>query len=170
MSTRPGLGRVVRALRWAGVGIVAAVLWPSWLGGVFGIVLVEGHSMEPTLRDGELVLTHERGSYSPGDAVVYRVPAGEFGAGALVVHRIASVDASGRFTMLGDNRVTTDQWRPRASDVRGEVVLAIPVVGRLLANHLLRWMLAATVGLASAILCWPRACPGPMPDRANIAA
>ena len=40
-------------------------------------------SMEPSLKNGDLVLALKNTSYAAGDVVAYRIPEGEPGAGAL---------------------------------------------------------------------------------------
>lgn len=114
------------------VGIWAMTLRPTSLGGPATYVVVRGDSMLPTFRSGDLVILQTAVGYAPGDAVGYHVPGGEIGESALVVHRIASGDGQGGFTMLGDNNPAPDPWVPRESDVAGRAWLVIPGVGRLI--------------------------------------
>ena len=72
---------------------VAWFLWPSFLGGSSQLILVQGHSMEPTYAPGELVLLNTDFSPDVGSVVVFHIPEGELGAGALVVHRIVGLRA-----------------------------------------------------------------------------
>jgi signal peptidase len=82
-------------------------------------VVVKGTSMQPTLYEGDLALLRKHSEYQPGDIVAYRVPEGDEGEGAVIIHRIVSGDAESGYTLLGDNRDSEDRWHPRASDVVG---------------------------------------------------
>lgn len=110
---------------------VAWLAWPSALGGDVTYVLVSGTSMEPGLHTGDLVLVRARSGYEVGDAVAFRVPAGEVGAGSIVIHRIVGGDERGYVTQ-GDNRDRPDLWRPAADDVVGERYLLVPGLGSAL--------------------------------------
>ena len=79
-------GRPVRRVPVVGrlrvmLAVGAVLLWPAPLGGVVGLTVVSGHSMEPTYHSGDLVITARQPSYAAGDIVSYVVPAGEFGGG-----------------------------------------------------------------------------------------
>jgi signal peptidase I len=95
-------------------------------------MIVRGDSMEPTYFLGDLLLIAAQPAYSVGDPVAYHVPAGEPGAGMLVVHRIAGLAPDGGFVMRGDNNPVDDPWRPDGKLIAGRVVLAVPKVGQLL--------------------------------------
>lgn len=134
-----------RVVAWAAVLTLGWLLLPTQYGGHVATTVVSGHSMEPTYWTGDLVVTWRGSEVSPGDVVVYRVPAGEPGEGLHVVHRVVSVDASGRLTMLGDNNDEVDMWTPSEVDVVGEVVASVPQGGR--------WMQLLLSPLALAMLC-----------------
>jgi signal peptidase I len=138
------------ALTAALVAVWFVLFRPSALGGWVTYVVIRGDSMLPTYEPGDLVVLTPRASYGDGDVVGYRVPAGELGAGLLVVHRI--VDAAGdRFILRGDNNPAPDPWEPRAHDVAGTVVAAAPGLGRTLA-----WIRqpAVIAAAAAAIVVW----------------
>jgi signal peptidase I len=127
-----------RAWNYATWGLTAAVLlaWvlllrPTGLGGDATYVVIRGNSMEPAYETGDLVIVRAAAAYGIGDAVAYRVPAGEIGAGTLVIHRIIGGDPGLGFTMRGDNSSGEDPWHPRAADVVGRAYLAIPMLGRV---------------------------------------
>lgn len=117
------------------VAIVAfwvAILRPVSLGGPTGYTIVSGRSMEPTLRNGDLVVTFRQGSYAVGDVVVYEIPASEPGAGVQVIHRVVGGSEVAGFVVQGDNKDGVDPWRPQVGDVVGEVRLTMPRAGLVL--------------------------------------
>jgi signal peptidase I len=114
--------------------IALVVVWfvllrPVALGGSAGYEIVTGHSMEPLLHTGDLVVTQSQAAYGVGDLVVFRVPNGQLGAGSSVVHRIVGGDGTGGFTTKGDNNPSADPWHPRASDVIGRSWIQLPGSG-----------------------------------------
>lgn len=102
------------------------MLRPAYLDGPASYLMVSGHSMEPTLYTGDLAVMREQGSYHPGDIVAFRIPSGEPGAGAVVIHRIARLTANGGFLMQGDNKKHPDPWQPSADDVVGKMWFSVP--------------------------------------------
>jgi signal peptidase len=145
-SRRAGLRRARRLAGWA-VTIALVALWivflrPTFLGGPASYVLVSGTSMQPTLHGGDLVLAAKKPSYEQGDVIVYKIPEGEPGAGALVIHRVIGVTAAGGYITQGDNRETRDPWQPTATEVQGKMRLHLPRVGLAFA------FLQTTMGLA----------------------
>lgn len=103
-----------------------ALVWPQTFGGPTAFVGVDGDSMNGTYVDGDLIVVREQGSYDVGDVITYRVPAGEFGAGAHVIHRIVGGDAEAGFRTQGDNRDRPDEWRPRPTDILGASWVRVP--------------------------------------------
>ncbi|MFB9618673.1 signal peptidase I [Brooklawnia cerclae] len=149
------IGSVARAVA---LVFVVLALWPATWGGLTGLTAVYGHSMEPTYRTGDLVVTVRAPSYHVGDVVSYKVPEGQPGAGGRVIHRVVSVDASSGtevYTTKGDNNSSADEWRFGADDVLGRAVLRVPSAGRLLGPGLLPWFLAVVCGAAVIVLLWP---------------
>jgi signal peptidase I len=127
-------------LRHATYALVAGMLlgWllllrPTALGGPASYVFVTGVSMEPTLRTGDLVVLHEADAYAPGDVVAFRVPEGQPGEGALVIHRIVGGSADTGFVMQGDNVRAPDDWHPAGSDVVGRQWFHVPGAGTVVA-------------------------------------
>ena len=112
----------------AGAGLLWAVL-PQSLGGQIASVKVDGQSMEPRLSPGDLVTLRRADSYRLGDVVSYRVPKGEFGEGAQVIHRIRGGDGTSGFVMQGDNRRLPDDWHPRNGDIVGKAMFHVPAAG-----------------------------------------
>ena len=122
------LRRIARTLLvLALVAFWAVALRPPFLGGPASVVLVSGSSMEPGLHTGDLVLARRQDSYRVGDVVAYRVPAGDVGAGAVVIHRITGGSPERGFVLRGDNRTTDDQWRPRPTEIMGRHLVDLPL-------------------------------------------
>jgi signal peptidase len=108
----------------------AVTLRPASLGGPATYVVVRGDSMLPGFHSGDLAILQAGRDYERGDAIGYRVPAGEVGAGQVVVHRIVGGDGQAGYVMEGDNNPAPDPWLPREGDVAGKVWLLLPGVGR----------------------------------------
>lgn len=123
------------------LAVPLAALWaitfrPQSLGGPADYLIVAGTSMEPTLSPDDLVVVRERPSYDTGDVVAYHVPEGHPQAGAQIIHRIVGGNPHDGYVTRGDDRDTTDLWRPHPDDIIGERRLHIPAVG--LAVRLIR--------------------------------
>jgi signal peptidase I len=103
-----------------------AVLRPSVMGGPATYVWVSGISMEPTLHDGDLAVIRVREVYRRHDVVAFRVPRGQPGAGAIVIHRIVRGSAEEGFVTQGDNKDVVDMWRPRTRDIIGGLWFRLP--------------------------------------------
>ncbi len=130
---------------------VAVWLWPARLGGATTLVVVAGHSMEPTHRFGDLAVARKGQPARVGDVIVYRVPAGEPGAGGTVIHRVVGGDGAGGYVTRGDNSSHDDIWRPTDREVVGRVEHVIPSGGTVLMR------LVSPLGIASvatAVLLW----------------
>ncbi|MHB8959717.1 MAG: signal peptidase I [Candidatus Limnocylindrales bacterium] len=128
------------------VGVWFVLLRPVALGGPAGYEIVAGHSMEPLLHTGDLVVTQSQAVYHVGDLVVFRVPSGQLGAGSSVVHRIVGGDGTGGFTTKGDNNPSADPWHPRASDIIGRSWIQLPGSGAWLLVLRKPLVLAAILG------------------------
>ena len=139
---RIGFGRANKALTLALVVIWVLFLRPTFLGGPATYVLVSGTSMEPALSSGDLVLTARKAAYVRGDVIVYRIPADQPGAGALVIHRVIGGSTTAGYVTRGDNRESKDPWRPKAEDISGATRLHVPRIGLLFS------FLQTTTGLA----------------------
>ena len=62
--------------------------------------ICEGTSMNPTLKDGEIVLVDREGPIEVGDIVVARHPIEH---GTEVVKRVARINERGHYYLVGDN-------------------------------------------------------------------
>jgi signal peptidase I len=155
--------RLARFAGWVAIAVIV-VAWgllfrPQFLGGPAAYVMVSGTSMEPVLHTGDLVIAHRRSHYRVGDTVLYRVPKGETGAGALIIHRIIGGSRRSGWMVKGDNRDTPDLWRPKSNEVIGSRWVRVPAVGRVLAYAMtplglasLSTVLALLFGLPAAVL------------------
>jgi signal peptidase len=117
-----GAGFVILIALWA------AFLMPATIGGRASFVIVNGGSMEPALRDGDLTLLRRQANYAPGQIVAFRA------GGGVAVHRIQSVQPDGTYVMKGDNKERIDPWLPSDENVLGKVMLRVPLVGRVIQN------------------------------------
>jgi signal peptidase len=109
-----------------------ALLRPIGLGGSANYVTVSGESMEPTMFDGDFVVTRQQDDYQVGDVLVYKIEEGEVGAGGLVIHRIIGGSMAEGFVTQGDNRDKADLWYPTEDEIIGEAWLEIPRAGQYL--------------------------------------
>jgi signal peptidase len=119
---RRTLGALAAAL------LIAAGWWflaPAQLGGGTGYVVVKGNSMEPALREGDLVVTRRASGYAAGDVVLYEA---QTLGGAPVLHRIVGAEG-GTYTTRGDNRDKDDPDRFTSDAVRGALWFSVPAVG-----------------------------------------
>ena len=148
MTAEPALGRARRTgpppkalkqvVAWLiTVGIVAA--WftgmrPQALGGPTAYVGVSGHSMLPTLHQGDLTIVKRHAHYKVGDIVAYTIPKGEAGAGLKIIHRIVGGDGQHGYVTQGDNNGYTDVWHPTDHQVVGRVSMRLPGVAGLLSK------------------------------------
>lgn len=108
----------------AALVIGAFFFWPERFGGNTTLVLVSGNSMEPTLRNRDLVFAHSSSDHQVGDVIVYPIPDGQPGAGSFVIHRVIGGDGTSGYVTQGDNRTTPDPWRPTDDEVVGHVFVS----------------------------------------------
>ncbi len=144
-------------LSWLLLALFVVALWPAVWGGITGVTIVDGQSMEPVYSSGDVVLTLRMPSYAVGDVISYQVPAGQNGAGGRVIHRIIATDDSGDkpvFTSQGDNNDSVDPWKFGTADVMGQAMLRLPGLGKVFSGSN-GVMLGAAVGLGVMVLLWP---------------
>ncbi len=142
----------------------AWLLWPASLGGRAQFIIVQGTSMEPMYHNGDLLYARKSGNYAPDDVAVYTIPEGDSGAGALVVHRIVSEDAAGRYRFKGDNRESLDDAQPSQSDI---VAKPVANLGQLPTRLIILtpFFLSIVFGAAVAWFLWPsKAAKKPAPE------
>jgi len=89
----------------------------------YGAAVVLSGSMEPEFSKGDLIIVKQSETYKTKDIVVFQ------DNGALVVHRIISLDADTVITK-GDANNTAD--KPiTASAIKGKVLFSVPFVGNI---------------------------------------
>lgn len=149
--------RTVQWMLLAALLPLAFLFWPQSLGGKAAYVKVDGHSMDPTYHMGDLAIVRKQSSYNVGDPVAYRIPKGEFGAGAMVIHRLVGGDGARGFVTKGDNRTIADEWHPRTGDVVGKVMYVAPAMGDKLAELTRPINVGGLVGgLTVLVMLWPK--------------
>lgn len=126
-----------KALNWGVFALVMVGLYalagPTALGGSASYVIVDGTSMEPTYRDGDLVIAYAGASYDVGDVIVYDAPVRDTESQDLefnVVHRVVD-RVEGGYRTQGDNRGEPDGWIAADDAVYGSVRLHVPYGGRI---------------------------------------
>jgi signal peptidase len=128
------LAKVVGGVVLAALLVTAVfLLWPLASGQPSRVIIVSGHSMDPTFHTGDMIIVLPADHYERGQVVPYRVPKGDPGEGGLVIHRIVGGDAASGFVMKGDNNPAPDIWSPKPADMVGRQVLLIPRVGLYMA-------------------------------------
>lgn len=134
------------------VGVWSVTFRPVALGGPASFVGVDGTSMLPAMRKGDMALTRRHATYGVGDVIAYRVPKGEAGEGNNIIHRIVGGNGRTGYTTKGDNNSYTDIWHPTDRDVIGVVWMRIPRGASTLARLRTPGVLAIFVGLTSFVV------------------
>lgn len=140
------------------VAIALVVLWPAQYGGITGLTVVHGESMEPVYYTGDLVVSVKFPTYAIGDVISYTVPTGQDGAGGRVIHRIVSIDESSGspiLTTLGDNNLGhTDPWVIGPQDVMGKALFSVPGVGDLIGGVSNPLLIGLICGVLVTVVLW----------------
>ncbi|WP_322496804.1 signal peptidase I [Chloroflexus sp.] len=151
------LGRTVIG-RWLGglaILLGLALIWwlfaPRSLGGVAQFVVINGNSMAPLYRRGDLVITRAADDYALGDIVTYRHP--EIG---LVIHRIIGQDGE-RWRLKGDHNDFVDPYEPLTTEIEGRAWLHIPWLGSGLVLARQYWWLIILALAGGMVMAQPRA-------------
>lgn len=122
-------------------------LAPTQLGGAVTYVIVDGNSMEPRFRFGDLVLVRTESAYGAGDAVVYR----NAEMGRYVFHRIVGTELS-QYILKGDNNSWLDSYQPVQDEIIGKLWVHIPKAGKVVEWVRLPINMALTVALLGGVL------------------
>ena len=155
-------------LAWWAVAIVLvagglAAARPQSLGGSIAYVAVEGDSMVPTLRSGDLAIVREHGEYEVGDVVVYMRPTAR-GAEQRMIHRIVGGSEETGFITRGDNNDADDSDRTPPDEIIGSMWVRVPGAFGWLGTTVATGVLVsvALLGLALAVLPRRRRRPPPV--------
>ena len=100
-------------------------LAPIQIGGPLTYAMVSGHSMEPQLHTGDLVVTKQQSRYKVGDDVIASV------MGGFVIHRVVHIQGASLRTK-GINNQVADSWTLRSNQVLGKLIFAFPGAGSVL--------------------------------------
>lgn len=119
----PGFGRRLGLVLLLGLGALGLVLAPSRFGGSMTYAVVTGHSMEPLMHDGALAVARARPEYHVGQAVIYDRYGGH------VMHRLIFYEPGHGWVTRGVNNNWADGWFVPDDNIRGEVILSVPMVG-----------------------------------------
>lgn len=147
---RPRSVRILVTVEAVVLALVAAFLIlgrAGFVGGPFSYVVVSGHSMEPGLHTGDVVVLKRGPGYRRGEVIGYKVPKGGPGAGLIVIHRIIGGGPRDGYIMKGDNKTGPDPWRPQPSNVVGREILTVPEIGLWIAYLRTPLGIAALAGL-----------------------
>jgi signal peptidase len=128
---RSRLRTIVNLASFAALVGLLLVTWPQSLGGLVAYIKVSGHSMEPTMHLGDLVVIRSESQYHLGEVIAYRVPPGEVGAGVTVIHRIVGGGVRAGFVTRGDHNHYDDPWRPRPAQIVGARWARLPGAANL---------------------------------------
>jgi len=150
LSASPVRQKLGRVRPVAGIALTLAVLATAWwllappkLGGATSFTNVDGSSMLPKLERSDLVAVRESKSYEVGDVVAYRSPL----IHRVVLHRIVSIRADGRYVLKGDNNSYLDPDHPDRSQIVGKLWFHIPTAGRAVEALHVPWVVAAVAAM-----------------------
>ena len=126
------------------------LLWlflPTNLGGSTSFIVVNGRSMEPIYRSGDLIITRRQMECRIGDIITFAARDPQTGRiSGNVVHRIRSGSPDDGFITRGDNKSDDDPWRPKLDDILGKVWFHIPRAGQLVVQARTPRTLAILIG------------------------
>lgn len=109
------------------VCVLLVVLFaPTQLGGATTYAIITGNSMEPSFKEGDLVLLRLSAVYLLNDIVLYNQP--ELGP---VFHRIVATE-NNRFILKGDHNTWTDSYHASQQDILGKYWFSVPWLGSVL--------------------------------------
>ena len=165
--------RFVTAAAYAGVTAVLLLLAVALVPKLFGYhtYVVRGSSMEPSLSNGSVAVTHPTSprALQTGDVIAYR----SSDTSAPVLHRIVAVsegaDGELLFTTQGDANAKPDATPIALGGAGDELVYSVPYAGYILdfAAGTLGGMLfvAVPIGLLMGLAIRDRLAPSPRPGR-----
>lgn len=90
----------------------------------YKVIGVQGESMSPTIKRGDLILITRPVDPGVGDIGVFQVD------GKIVTHRIVDITPQGEFVTQGDANATPDDWSGAQVRLVGIYRARIPWIGR----------------------------------------
>ena len=91
----------------------------------FGLAVVRGVSMEPTLREGERLLIRYAATPQPGRLAVVRLPPDPSGPRPVAVKRLSHSDADGWWVERDNPAYGVDSWQVGALPSEDVVALVL---------------------------------------------
>lgn len=88
-------------------------------------------SMEPTIKQGSIILIKETDDIENGDIITIKTEDTE----SIVTHRVVKINGEGKdlyFTTRGDANNTDDSFKVKPSMVEGKVIFSIPYLGSII--------------------------------------
>ena len=120
----------------------------SFSGNVKARIVLTG-SMAPAINVGDVIITVPITKKTPQiqDVVAYQAKRFNGEKVAVFSHRIIGGDIENGFIMKGDANKSPDPQKPKAEDILGVVIFAIPFIGKLLTPKALFLLIACLFGL-----------------------
>ncbi|WP_266080979.1 signal peptidase I [Haladaptatus caseinilyticus] len=94
------------------------------LPGMGSFAILSG-SMQPTIQQGDIVYTYDSGRYTEGDIVTFAQ------GNELITHRIVEKTPTG-YRTKGDARMNRDSFVVERHQIRGELLVSVPLYGYLI--------------------------------------
>lgn len=136
------------------LAVVASVWWlaaPASLGGGSTAVTVNGMSMKPHYRPGDLVVLRAASRYRVGEIVGYR---SRLLGRQVVLHRIVAIKGD-VYVIKGDGNDHSDPEAVHATQLVGREAFHLPRAGRILDSLRQPWLLALLAGGTVTLLALP---------------
>lgn len=120
----------------------------SFSGNVKARIVLTG-SMEPAISAGDVIITVPITKKMPqvDDVIAYQAKRFNGENVAVFSHRIIDGDIENGFIMKGDANKSPDPQKPKAEDILGVVIFAIPFIGKLLTPKALFLLIPCLFGL-----------------------
>jgi signal peptidase I len=113
--------------------VYLVVFWivfaPMQLGGQTAYIVINGTSMEPDYKSGDLIIVHRAFDYQIGDLVAYQ----NQDLQSNFFHRIIGKENE-RYILKGDNNPTADSYHPQKSEIIGKIWFQFINIGGLIQN------------------------------------
>lgn len=120
----------------------------SFTGNAKARIVLTG-SMEPAINAGDVIITVPITKKAPqvDDVIAYQAKRFNGEKVAVFSHRIIGGDIENGFIMKGDANKSPDPQKPKAEDILGVFIFAIPFIGKLLTPKALFLLIPCLFGL-----------------------